>query len=225
VYDNRLRYNIKVLNLSLGAATPQSYKSSPIDAAVERLWQAGIVVVASAGNYATNGQPSGVVFAPANDPFVVTVGAADLNGTQSSSDDFAAPWSAYGYTYDGFRKPEIGAPGRNMVAAVPTASTLALGRPDRIVAPGYMQLSGTSMAAAVVSGTAAHILAAHPEYTPDQVKGALMASARATSAASLSLGVGELQLVELQLVELELEQLELVEQQLVERELVERELE
>jgi serine protease AprX len=191
VIQHKAAYGIRVANLSLTGSDNSSFMYDPLDKAVEQLWFNGIVVVAAAGNYGTGAEQT-VTSSPGNDPFAITVGAADLNGTQGSSDDFAAPWSVYGYTYDGFRKPEIGAPGRNMVAAVPTASTLALGRPDRIVAPGYMQLSGTSMATAVVSGTAAHILAAHPEYTPDQVKGALMASAKATSAASFSLGVGEI---------------------------------
>ena len=111
---------------------------------------------------------------------MITVGAADLAGTADPSDDFAAPWSAYGYTYDGFRKPELGASGRYMVGAVPASATLTSERPDNVVAPGYMQLSGTSFAAPVVAGSAAHVLAAHPEYTPDEVKAALMVTARPT---------------------------------------------
>src|SRR4029079_11129376 len=121
----------------------------------------------------------------------ITVGAADMNGTVDPSDDFAAPWSAYGYTADGVRKPEVGAPGRYIAGPVPVGSPLAQ-RLDRFVAPGYMWLSGTSMAAGVVSGTAAHILAAHPEYTPDQVKGALVPRSGATRAPPCSLATGEI---------------------------------
>jgi serine protease AprX len=133
-----------------------------------------------------------VRYAPGNDPFVITVGAADIGGSFLWSDDTAAPWSAYGYTYDGFRKPELAAAGRYMVGPVPSASTLAVQRPDHVVAPGYMQLSGTSFAAPVVSGTAAELLARHPNWTPDQVKGALMATARKMPAAAPgSVGVGQ----------------------------------
>ena len=78
-------------------------------------------------------------------------------------------------------KPEVSAPGRMLIGAVPQSSTLAQERPDRMVAPGYLTMSGTSFAAAIVSGAAADILALHPGWTPDQVKGALMVSARPLS--------------------------------------------
>jgi serine protease AprX len=133
-----------------------------------------------------------MAFAPGNDPFVITVGATDTEGSVSANDDFAAPWSAFGYTLDGFLKPDIGAPGRYLIGPVPTTSTLYSERPDRVVAPGYMQISGTSFAAPVVAGAAAYLLALHPTWTPDQVKGALMLTAKPTPAAvPLSAGVGE----------------------------------
>ncbi|HZT44977.1 MAG TPA: S8 family serine peptidase [Gaiellaceae bacterium] len=190
VLRHRDQYGIRVVNLSLTGSDNSSFMYDPLDRAVERLWFGGVVVVAAVGNYGT-GSEATVAYSPGNDPFVISVGAADLAGTADASDDFAAPWSAYGFTYDGFRKPEVGAPGRYLVAAVPPGATLPLQRPDRVVVPGYMQLSGTSFATAVVSGTVAHVLAAHPEYNPDQVKGALMASSRATSSAPFALGVGE----------------------------------
>src|SRR5439155_5100362 len=87
------------------------------------------------------------------------------------------------------------APDRHVVRPVPATSPLAAERADSIVAPGYIQLSGTSFAAPVVAGAAAQILANHPEYTPDQVKGALMVTAKPDpSAAPGSLGVGEMQM-------------------------------
>jgi serine protease AprX len=191
IYNNRERLNIRVANFSLHGTTVASLASDPLDKAVERLWLSGIVVVAAAGNYAVDGEESAVPFAPANDPFVLTVGATDTKGSYSMRDDVAAPWSAWGYTRDGFAKPEVSAPGRYIVAAVSANAKLAQERPERIVEPGYMQLSGTSLAAPVVSGIAANLLAAHPAWTPDQVKGALMLSAEPLSLApSRSVGVG-----------------------------------
>jgi serine protease AprX len=164
----------------------------PLDKAVERLWFTNVVVVAAAGNYGKPDGPSGVPFAPGNDPFVITVGASDTGKSVSTNDDVAAPWSAYGYTLDGFAKPDVAAPGRYMVGPVSPTATLYTERADHVVEPGYMELSGTSFAAPIVSGIAALMLGKHPDWTADQVKGALMKGAKPLpSAANLSEGVGE----------------------------------
>src|SRR2546430_4956256 len=144
ILANKAKYNIKIANFSLHSGSPASFLNDPLDKAVEKLWFNGVVVVAAAGNYAVNGQPSGVNYAPGNDPFVITAGAVDLNGTTKLDDDFNAPWSAYGYTPDGFAKPDVAAAGRYMVGPVPPGSTLTTEKPGNVVDPGYMQLSGTS---------------------------------------------------------------------------------
>src|SRR5439155_7000929 len=96
------------------------------------------------------------------------------------------------YTEDGFSKPEVVAPGRYMVGPVPSTATLTSERPDHVVSPGYMELSGTSFAAPVVAGTAAQMLARHPNWTPDQLKGALMLSAMPVANVGNAAGVGSI---------------------------------
>jgi serine protease AprX len=192
ILANKAQYGIKVANFSLHSSVANSFMYDPLDKAVEKLWFNGVTVVVAAGNYGYPDRASGVPFAPGNDPFVITVGASDTGRSVSTRDDTAAPWSAWGYTLDGFAKPDISAPGRYMVGPVPVTSTLYSERPDHVVDTGYMELSGTSFAAPVVSGIAALILGKHPGFTPDQVKGALMLGAKPMpNATDLSEGVGE----------------------------------
>jgi serine protease AprX len=192
IMANKAKYNIRVANFSLHAANRASVLFDPLDQAVEKLWLNGVVVVAAAGNYGTATGPSGVPFAPGNDPFVITVGAADIGTKVGGGDDVNAPWSAWGYTPDGFLKPDMAAPGRYMIGPVPPTAHLYGARPSDVVEPGYMQLSGTSFASPVVSGAAAMMLATHPSWTPDQVKAVLMMTATPEPRAPQgSLGVGD----------------------------------
>lgn len=196
VQQHKAEYDIRVVNISVVGSQNSSFMYDPLDKAVEKLWLNGVVVVASAGNYGSTAGPSGIPFAPANDPFIISVGATDTNGTVSTADDFAAPWSAWGATNDGFAKPELSAPGRYMFGPTPAGGGAMLGMlPDRLVSPGYMWMSGTSFSAPVVSAAAAYVLAMHPAWTPDQVKGALMVTAASPAGytAGGALGVGEVQ--------------------------------
>ena len=186
------QYNIRVANFSLASADQTSIRVDPLDKAVERLWLDGIVVVAAAGNHGT-GSPVSMSYAPGNDPFVITVGATDQHVTSDPGDDTVPYWSAYGTSMDGFSKPDVSAPGRYMIAPVPMGSTIAKTVPDRIVASGYIWMSGTSFASPVVSAAAAQILARHPGWTPDQVKGALMLTSNYLGSVSgFAGGVGEI---------------------------------
>ena len=187
IYQNKAAYNIRVANFSLHSGAVNHFWLDPLNVAVEKLWHSGVVVVAAAGNYGTANAASGVRYAPGSDPFVITVGASDIGGTARPRDDDRAPWSAYGRTPDGFWKPEICAPGRYMVGPVPTGSTLAMEKADKMVASGYAELSGTSFAAPVISGVAAQILGRNPSWTADQVKSALMRRARPVPQAAVRL--------------------------------------
>ncbi len=179
VYQNRISKNIKVANFSLHATMPSNFTNDPLDKAVEKLWFGGVTVVAAAGNYGLpSGLPSGVPYAPGNDPFVITVGALDLDGTTRIWEHDVPNWSAYGYTKDGFRKPELAAAGRYMIGPIPSEATLTRDKATNMIGSNYIRLSGTSFAAPVVAGAAAQLVMAHPDWTPDQIKGALMQRAR-----------------------------------------------
>src|SRR5207253_2268924 len=156
-----------------------SYVNDPLNAAVEVAWFRGIVVVASAGNA---GPGAGTIAVPGNDPFVVTVGALDDNQTATPTDDLVPDWTSRGPTaFDGLSKPDLAASGRRVVSLRAAGSFLDKLMPDRLVGTSYFRLSGTSMAAPVVSGVAALIIAQNPGLSPNEVKKILTRSARATA--------------------------------------------
>ena len=189
ILANKDAYGIRVANFSLGSAAGSTFRFDPLDHAVERLWFNGVVVVAAAGNHGSADGPVDMSVAPANDPFIITVGAVDQAMSSDRLDDTTAWWSGHGYTADGFMKPDVAAPGRYMIAPIPMSSTIAADFPGRIVQDGFIWMSGTSFSAPVVSGAAAQILARHPNWSPDQVKGALMLT---TTYLGDSAGVGEI---------------------------------
>lgn len=173
VLENKDKYNIRVINLSLNEAVAESYNTSPLDAAIEILWFNRVVVVVSAGN---NG--SGAINPPANDPFVITVGAVDDKGTSAITDDTLASFSAYGVSENGAVKPDLVAPGTNIIGRIVNLNMgLAAAHPANKVGNQYFRMSGTSMAAPMVSGAVALLLQDEPRLTPDQVKYRLMATA------------------------------------------------
>jgi serine protease AprX len=186
--DHKSDYNIRVVNLSFRSMSAQSYTTDPLDAAVEQAWLHGITVVAAAGNLGS--APDAVSYAPANDPYVITVGATDTQGTASPADDVEASWSSSGVTQDGFTKPDVLAPGAHVVTTLAPGSSFASACPTCVIGGAYFQLSGTSLASPIVAGIAADLLAAHPWWTPAMVKGAIV-----NTAIPLSDGQGEVNAV------------------------------
>ena len=176
IEDFRATYGIRVVNLSLGFQSQQSYVVDPLDFAVERLWSSGLVVVAAAGN---GGNSPGDVLTPGNDPFVVTVGASNDKTTVTNTDDKLASFSASGPTLDGVAKPDLVAPGRSVVSSRSPGSTVDVENPTSEIGDYYGKGSGTSFSTAIVSGVAALVLSRTPSLTPDQVKERLIATARA----------------------------------------------
>jgi serine protease AprX len=175
--DHKADFNIRVLNLSLAADVQQSYKLDPLDAAVEYAWQKGIVVVAAAGN--RGAAADAVRYAPANDPFVISVGGVDETGNGGRGS--RADWSSTGRTQDGVSKPEVMAPGAHIVSVLAPGSAFLQLCPNCAIGGSYFKAGGTSMAAPVVAGAAALILQARPTLTPDQVKALLMGTDRPVS--------------------------------------------
>lgn len=179
VDENRASYNIRVLNLSVASTVAQSYKVDPIDAAVELLWFHGVTVVVAAGNEGT--ASDAVSYPPANDPFVITVGAFDDAGSFAYGDDKLTSWSGRGTTQDGIAKPDLIGPGHAIVAPIDPASYLATTYASAIAErrnAAYFTMSGTSMAAATVSGGVALVLEKHPDWTPGEIKATLISKGR-----------------------------------------------
>jgi len=191
VVANRYRAgNIRVINLSYGARSSLNAQDDPLSWAAEAAWKSGIVVVASAGN---DGETSVGLASPAFNPWIIAVGATDNKGTATAGDDAVAAFSNTGNGIS--RAPDLLAPGKGIIAPIPAGSQIALSYPGAKIGNGYIRGSGTSQAAALVSGAVALTLSKYPDLKPDEVKRFLMRSASTIPNVPSSMqGKGSLQL-------------------------------
>ena len=181
---NKDTLRLRIVNLSVAAGVYESYNTDPLTLAAKRAVEAGLVVVSAAGNLgrsADGAEQHGGIGAPGNAPWVITVGASSHNGTADRSDDTVAAFSSRGPSLIDFQaKPDIVAPGVGIESLAEAGSTLFTTKPlmrlwgtVATATEPYLSLSGTSMAAPVVSGTIALMLQANPGLSPNQVKAIL----------------------------------------------------
>src|SRR5581483_1034089 len=192
ILANHAQYHIRVVNISIGAGIHESYWTDPLTLAAKAVVDAGVVVVAAAGNAGKNaaGQTQyGGIAAPGNAPWVITVGASSTQGTATRADDVMASFSSRGPTFkDWTAKPDLVAPGTGTVSLAAPGSNFYASKTPYLVSGStstpyqpYLSLSGTSMAAPVVTGTVALMIQANPNLTPNLVKAILQYTAQAYS--------------------------------------------
>ncbi|MCA1558153.1 MAG: S8 family peptidase, partial [Acidobacteria bacterium] len=216
IMQNRALYRIRIVNMSLGAPAVDTYKNDPICRAVRRLVDAGVVVIAAAGNNGKNSEGTklyGQIHSPGNEPSALTVGASNTFGTDGRSDDVIASYSSRGPTrsyytddggikhYDNLIKPDVVAPGNKLIYAQSTSNLLVAQNPqlDAGVSPvdnrKMMYLNGTSMSTPVAAGAAALLLQVNPNLTPNMIKAILMYTAQPLAGYNmLEQGAGQINL-------------------------------
>jgi serine protease AprX len=168
---NKNGLNIRVLNMSFGTDGVQDYVLDPLAYAAEQAWHKGIVVVVAVGN---EGFGTAKVNNPAYNPYLLAVGSSNSKGTATTADDVVSAFSNDG---DGTRNPDLVAPGEKVVGLRAAGSYLDTTYPAARIGERLFRGSGTSQAAAVVSGAAALLIQQRPTITPDQVKALLTGTA------------------------------------------------
>lgn len=172
--ENQEKHQIRIINLSLGSPAYSGYEQDPFCQAVAKAWDSGIVVCCAAGN---EGPDRESILTPGIQPRVITVGAMADKGTKERGDDEIASFSSRGPTIDKLTKPDVLAPGKDIVSLRVPRSYLDREQRSSRVERAYFSLSGTSMATGVCSGFVAVLLGRHPNWTPDTVKERIMRTA------------------------------------------------
>jgi serine protease AprX len=187
--DNGMR--VRVINLAYGTLSPQPYQQDPLAAAAENAWKHGIVVVTSGGN---DGPDAGGMPDPALDPYLLAVGASDPHTVVSGWANPTVAWFSSRGTST--RHVDLVAPGTSIASLRAPGSFIDTTHPEGLVSGDttgrLFRGSGTSQAAAVTSGAVALLLQAYPDLTPDQVKAALIRTARPIDGDVVDRGAGEL---------------------------------
>jgi serine protease AprX len=204
VVKNRVTYNIRVVNLSVGAAVTESYMTDPLTLAAKRCVDAGIVVVTAAGNLGKNPRTGktqyGAITAPGNAPWVLTVGGYSHEGSVVRYDDKIGGYSSRGPTaIDFLAKPDVVAPGTGIVSLSAPGSLFYNTKAQFLLGGSlwsllgkkpYLSLTGTSMASPIVSGTVALMIQANPKLTPNMVKAIIEYTAQKYNYDALTQGAG-----------------------------------
>ena len=175
--DHRAEYDINIISLSLGSAASESFRDDPLALAAREAWHQGIVVCAAAGN---DGPQPSTIGTPAIDPFIITVGATTDQDTVDRNDDVIAEYSSRGPTVDSLEKPDVYAPGTNIIAPLAPDSALESQLSEQVIDENYVQLSGTSMATPICAGIIALILEANGDLSPNDIKAILKVTSEPT---------------------------------------------
>lgn len=165
--DHQAEYDIKILSLSLGADAYESFREDPLSMAAQAAWHSGMIVCAAAGN---SGPGPSTIGTPAINPFIITVGAVDDQDTVERSDDEIAEYSSRGPTIDHFVKPDIYAPGTDIISLLAPNSAVETELAEQLIDEHYIQMTGTSMATPICAGVIALMLEANPNLSPNDVK-------------------------------------------------------
>lgn len=182
IIDTKEVYKTKIINFSLGAIAQYRERKDPLVKAANRSIESGMTVIAAVGN---SGPMRNTILSPATSRYVISVGALDNNKTSQKEDDFIANFSSRGPTLDRIKKPDLIAPGVDIMS-------LSYNKLNN-----YTALSGTSMAAPIVSGAAALLLNSNPNYTHFDIKKILTGACSKINASSYDQGAGILDLSKL----------------------------
>lgn len=177
IIDSKEVYKTRIINFSLGAIAQYREKRDPLVKAANRAIENDFIVVAAVGN---SGPLKSTILSPATSRHVISVGALDDKRTPELNDDVIAEFSSRGPTLDRIKKPDLIAPGVNVMSLSNTNLT------------GYTNLSGTSMSAPMVSGAAALLLNENPNYTHYDIKRKLINACSRIKASAYEQGAGVL---------------------------------